>query len=125
MLPSFVTLASLQADPDTLGIGALVAGILILEMRLLRRKLDIVLPALFERNRRRDSRRRKRESMHPHVIRRSPSQPVVADEWPEEESTDLHELMELERVQARARRDTDRRRGERPPRPGTHHDREE
>jgi hypothetical protein len=47
---------------------------------------------------------------------------------PEEETTDIHELVELER-QDRARRKTDRQRreprGERSPRPGTHHDRED
>ena len=122
-----LSLASLQADPDTLGIGALVAAILIIEMRLLRRELKIAIAAIIERSRIRDNRRRRRESLQPQT-RRSPSQPsAVPEPWEDTDTTDLHELMELERQHERARRDTDRqrRRGERPPRPGTHHDREE
>jgi hypothetical protein len=110
----------MQPEPQSIALGGIVAALLIVEMRLLRRELKIAIAALIERSRRRDNRQRRRESVQP-VTRRTPSQPVH-EEWPDDESTDLHELMELERANARTRRDTQRR-GERPPRPGTHHDR--
>jgi hypothetical protein len=128
MLP-LTALSALTADPDTLGIGALVAAILVIEMRLLRRELKIAIAAIMERSRIRDARRRRRESLQPQNTRRTPSQPMAAvpEPWEDSDTTDLHELMELERQHERARRNTDRQRrhGERPPRPGTHHDREE
>lgn len=115
----------MELDGKTIAMVVMLAGVLILEMRLLRRKLEIVLAALLERSRRRDARQRRRESMPPPIAqpqstRRTQPYPVVTppDEWPDDESTDLHELMELERAQ----RHKPQRRGERPPRPGTRSD---
>jgi hypothetical protein len=106
-------------DPETLGIVAVFAAGLFGEMRLLRRELKIFLAALMERSRRRDSRAR-RESSAPPIRRRAEAVPESFDD----EDTDIHVLMEIERASQRARRATQRR-GERAPRPGTHHDRED
>lgn len=108
-------------DGNTLAIAGAIAALLLAEMRLLRREMKIVLAALFERNRRRDARAR-RESSGPQLRRRSDA---VPENFAEEEDTDIHVLMDLERENQRTRRKTDRqfrRPGDRPPRPGTHHD---
>lgn len=108
-------------DSDTLLIAAGIAAALLTEMRLLRRELKIFLAAVIERSRRRDARRRRESSAPPPMRRRD----AVPETFGEEEDTDLHALIDIERESQRARRKTDRqptRRGERPPRPGTHHD---
>jgi hypothetical protein len=119
----------MNLDPTTLGIAGVLAALLITEMRLLRRELKVFLPALIERSRRRDLRRMRSESQlqlpRPMALPgRRPSQPAVPAETWDDEDTDIHALMDIERESQRARRKTGRRSavGDRPPRPGTHHD---
>ncbi len=113
----------MDVDVQTVGVVGVLAAVLIVEMRLLRRELKIAIAAIIERSRIRDDRRRRAESsQQPLTFRRAPAQPAETPEvWPDDEDTDIHVLMEKERV--RARRDTKNRRGERRPRPGSHHDR--
>lgn len=101
-------------DGNTIALGAILLGAVLAQLRLVSRKLDILIPALMERSRRRN----RRDSSGPQPRRREAS-PSVSDTWDDEDRTDVHYLCELERERERARR----RRGERPPRPGTHHDR--
>jgi hypothetical protein len=107
------------SDLLTGGGFAALAGLLIVEMRILRSRMEILIAALFERARIRDERKR-RESSLPPMLPRAPAGRQLgrspADDFAEEESTDIHVLMDRER----ARRKTGRH--ERKPRPGTHHD---
>lgn len=118
----------MDLDPTVTPIVAIIAGVIIGVLRYLDRRdrqrhqerLELHVMAAAERSRRRDQRERRRREL-PARRRESVPEPF------EDEVTDMHELVELER-EARARRDTDRQersRGDRPPRPGTHHDREE
>ncbi len=112
----------MDLNENTLAAGAAVAALLLVELRLFRRKLELLLPALVERSRRRD-RRARRDSERPQLARRRDAQ-AVPEQWADDEDTDIHVLMDLERENQRARRKTGQHRpGERAPRPGTHHDR--
>lgn len=116
------------------GLG-LVAILIILEQRSMREALTdmrIMWAAWFTQQHTRERRRRRRDSSDqppslPQPQRLTPMRgvpvppplpsPSSSDEWSEDETTDIHELMrrERERVSKRGR-------GERVPRPGTHHD---
>lgn len=111
----------MELDAEKATYVGIFAALLLVEMRLLRRELKLAIAAFIERSRIRDRRRARRESAPPPSYRRDVPQ---RDEWPEDESTDIQVLMERERERERTRRKTDRHRrpGNRPPRPGTHHD---
>jgi hypothetical protein len=74
-------------------------------------EMRITITAMLERDRIRDA-RRKRDSEQPLPRRRTAPHgiPVEVDD----ETTDMHELVERERAKVKGT--------ERPPRPGTHHD---
>lgn len=82
------------------------------EDRSLIADVRVILAALLERERIRDERKR-RDSDRP------PSTPIPVEQWPEDESTGLHEIMARQRRSARIKTPAG---GVRPPRPGTHHD---
>lgn len=95
--------------------------------------LELRIRASAERSRRRDLKRTRREEGSGLLL---PSgKPASTPEHIDEETTDMHELVELEREQERERRSqraSDQppfrmrlRGGTRAPRPGTHHDRED
>ena len=102
----------MELHVDTLVVAVILVAALIAQFALLLRWMRVFIPAAMERSRRRN----RRESSSPPPVRRRES---VPDEWSDDDRTDLHYLVELEREKQRARRS----RGERPPRPGTHHDR--
>ena len=80
------------------------------EDRTLIADVRAILAALLERERIRDERKR-RDSDRP------VSAPIPAAQWPEDESTGLHEIMARQRQRIKTPVG-----GVRPPRPGTHHD---
>lgn len=81
------------------------------------RWLELRIAAASERSRRRELKRQRRESSGPLRLPRT-NPHGIPQEFADEENTDMHELVELERRQAKTRRSP----GERPPRRGTHHD---
>lgn len=114
----------MKADPET--VALILAGILgvLAQIRLGLRRIELYIAAAIERSRRREARRLRGDSSMQSLppARCAPSPNEFDDD---EEDTDIHHLVELERQHRRSRRDTDRRRrraGERPPRPGTHSD---
>lgn len=108
----------MEFDPATTTVASVLAATVAFLLRKAWQRLELVILAAAERSRIRNGRRTK--SVIP------PRRPQTHEEFAAEETTDIHELIDLERNE-RARRKTDRqsRRGERPPRPGTHHDRED
>lgn len=96
-------------------VGGLVAA-LIVDLRMFRRELRILIPAAVERSRRRDMRQR-RESAAPPIRRTPRSMEAVPGPF-EGEDTDIHVLMNQEREKQRRPRHP----GERAPRPGTRSD---
>lgn len=111
----------MEVDPAATGLTGVLAAFAWFALRRLFSRIadrvEIVILAAIERNRRRERRERRRHELPPG------RRPQTRNEFEGEESTDIFELIEEEREQ-RARRKTDRqqRRGERAPRPGTHHD---
>ncbi len=83
------------------------------------RQLRELREAEIEQQKRRDRRRRREASIPPPTRGPSkmPSVDIAREEFDEEESTDIDICLETVRT-----RETKRPRGERPPRPGTHHD---
>lgn len=109
----------MDLDPTIVTAAGALAGLLLVEMRLLRRELKLVIAAGIERSRRRN--RRDSDEQQPQRRDRD----GVVEAWGDEDTTDMHELIELERKRERVRRQTERQRlfrGDRPPRPGTHSD---
>ncbi len=82
-------------------------------------EMRILMAAFLERERIRDARRRRESSMPPPRHHGRGASPATSTEFDEEESTDRIALVEKQRsVLGRPR-------SERPPRPGTHHDRKD
>lgn len=98
-----------------LGAATVLCTVVIAEQRTMRQtlvELRIMWAAFFERDRiRRD--RAKRDSSEQPSQPKQAQRPPRQDDW-EGETTDIHELIRLEREKSR--------RGERAPRKGTHHD---
>lgn len=96
-------------------VAGIVTGVLrFLDRRDRRREqheMQLHIWASAERSRRRELKRARRESSGPKLVA-----PPAAPEPLDDEITDMHELVELERDHQR------RRPGERAPRRGTHHD---
>jgi hypothetical protein len=86
-------------------------------------EMRVMRSAQIERDRRRDNRRKREASVPPPIPsvtgRRTPQAvPIVrATDFETEETTDMHELIELQRSSLSPSRSSIR-----PPRPGTHHD---
>lgn len=78
--------------------------------------LELRIAAAAERSRRREVKRQRRESSGPKFL----PTPEAAPESFDDEVTDMHELVELERETKKKRKSP----GERAPRPGTHHDKD-
>jgi hypothetical protein len=103
-------------DPANTTLGGLAIALLTLVGRYAVMRvaewLEIRILAAAERSRRREVKRIRRESSGPH-----PLPPAVPQEF-EDETTDSHDLFELERKHRKARKVST----ERAPRRGTHHD---
>ncbi len=112
----------MELDPTTTTLVASVAAALALAaVRLIRacgRWLELRILAAAERSRRREVKRQRRESSGPWPL--STGEP----EFVQEETTDMHELVELEQkhMQQRGKKRAPTSPTERAPRRGRHHD---
>lgn len=105
---------------------ALLGALLIAARRIINAGtdwLEIHIRAAAERSRRRNLKRARRDSSQPEIA--LPSGESAAPDHVDEETTDMHELVELERAEIERQRSSRRRGGTRAPRRGTHHDGEE
>jgi hypothetical protein len=85
-------------------------------------EMRVMRAAEIEQSRRRDARRKREDSTPPLPSitgRRTPQAVPVVRDFDVEETTDMHELIELQRQSLSTTRS-----GIRAPRPGTHHDKE-
>lgn len=105
----------MDVDPVTTGLGTAIGTALLVVLRYAFRRLELLVLAAVERGRIRDRRRARNDTLPPPTRTRT-----HADEWPDDEITDITVLMDRERVRRKTERQ--RSRGERAPRPGTHHD---